>query len=570
MAVSVPKQERRVPTSVEQVQAGRFSRSLYTYMAGYDNKVTGQHVEGAWRWVDPSPFIGGWHLEAIAEHLEAVIQHVLGHDGGISRLLINVPPRTGKSTTTSVGWPSWTWIDNPQIRFLFTSYAERLAVRDARKSRQLINSRWYQERFGSSFALLGDQNEKSRYENDKGGYRLSSSFGGSATGEGGDIIVADDPHKAEDAQNSDDLREDVIEEWQTTYSSRLNDPETGAFVVIMQRLHEKDLAGHLIAEGGYEHLCLPMEWHRKHPFVWPDDPRTKEGELLQPDRFSAETVKNLRKDMTERVAAGQLDQLPSPVDGDIFKRADLEQFWTPGKPVPCVSCETLGWFICPACKGSGTVKQVEQSTRLRKELPPERAEERVPCNCLDGKRVCPACWGAGDTGFYPKLDEIALSWDMAFKDTKTSSYVVGAVWGRKGASKYLLDLVRDRMDFPRTLAAFKAQVARWPQAAVKLVEDKANGPAIISTLKSEIDGIIPVPVEGSKVARANAISPQFEAHNVYVPHPSIAPWIDAWIEEHVKFPFGSNDDQVDTTTQMLNRFKTKAGSVGVSTVSVWE
>jgi predicted phage terminase large subunit-like protein len=552
---------------------------MYTYLAGYD-RPDGRHVEGCWKWVDPSPFVGGWHLQAISEHLEAVIDHVTGKPGGIPRLLINVPPRTGKSTTTSVAWPTHTWINHPEIRFLFTSYAERLAVRDARKSRQLLNTMWYQARFGDSFTLLGDQNEKSRYENDKGGYRLSTSFGGSSTGEGGDIVVADDPHKADDAINSDQLREDVVEEWQQTYSSRLNDPDRGAFVVIMQRLHEADLSGHLVAESGYVHLCLPMTYSPRHPFICPEhveipwaitddesgeeltgvrvltgDPRTEEGELLQPDRFSARAVAALTKDMTPLVAAGQLDQLPAPEKGDIFQREHLEQFWVPGKPEACTSCETLGWFICPTCKGDGRVKHGDES----------RA-----CSCLEGKRVCPRCRGAGDVNYYPKVSETALSWDMAFKDTKTSSFVVGAVWGRQGAKKYLLDLVRDKMDFPTTVRAFKAQVARWPEATTKLVEDKANGPAVIATLKAEIGGIIPQGVEGSKVARARAVSPQFEAHDIYIPHPSIAPWIGTWIDEHLKFPNGTHDDQVDTTSQILLRWGTKATGVGLSELKVWE
>lgn len=507
-------------------------RSLYTYLAGYQRgPVT---VPGAWQHIDPSPFIGGWHLQAIAEHLEAVIDHAKGKSGGISRLLINVPPRTGKSISVSVAWPTWAWIQYPELRFLFTSYAERLAVRDARKSRQLINTEWYQERFGRSFDMLGDQNEKSRYENNKGGYRLSTSFGGSSTGEGGDIIVADDPHKADEAMNSDQLREDVVEEWQTTYSSRLNNPETGAFVVVMQRLHEKDLAGHLIAEAGYVHLCLPMEYSRTHPFIWPDDPRREDGELLTPARFNSRAVQALRRDMTERVAAGQLDQLPSPEKGDIFTRANLEQYWVPGPAEPCETCETQGWVGA------------------------------------DLSIVCPRCHGAGDINFYPKVDDIILSWDMAFKDKKTSSYVVGAVWGRRGAKRFLLGLERDRMSFTYTLSRFKQQVAQWPNAAAKLVEDKANGPAIIDTLKTEIGGIIPVPVEGSKVARANAVSPQFEAHDVLIPHPSVFPWVDAWVEEHVKFPNGANDDQVDTTTQALLRFGTRAIGLGISEIKLWE
>ncbi|NPV30507.1 MAG: phage terminase large subunit, partial [Firmicutes bacterium] len=155
---------------------------------------------------------------------------------------------------------------------------------------------------------------------------------------------------------------------------------------------------------------------------------------------------------------------------------------------------------------------------------------------------------------YP-FDEIIQSWDMAFKETTSSDFVVGQVWGRKGADKYLLDQVRDRMDFPTTVQTVRALSAKWPQAYAKLVEDKANGPAVIATLKREIAGLIPVEPQGSKEARAAAVSPQIEAGNVYLPDPSIAPWVHDFIEECSAFPNGANDDQVDAMTQALLRLE---------------
>jgi predicted phage terminase large subunit-like protein len=158
-----------------------------------------------------------------------------------------------------------------------------------------------------------------------------------------------------------------------------------------------------------------------------------------------------------------------------------------------------------------------------------------------------------------KFDEIIQSWDMTFKDTKTADFVVGQVWGRKGADKYLLDQVRDRMDFPATIQAVRTLSAKWPQARVKLVEDKANGPAVIATLKKEISGLIPVEPQGSKESRAWAVSPEVEAGNVYLPDPSIAPWVHDFIEECTVFPNGTNDDQVDAMTQALIRFSRHTG-----------
>ena len=157
-----------------------------------------------------------------------------------------------------------------------------------------------------------------------------------------------------------------------------------------------------------------------------------------------------------------------------------------------------------------------------------------------------------------RFDEVIQSWDMAFKDTKTADFVVGQVWGRKGADKYLLDQVRDRMDFPATVQAVRSLSAKWPQARNKLVEDKANGPAVIATLKNEIPGLIAVNPEGGKVVRAQAASPDIEAGNVYLPDPSVAPWVHDFIEECAAFPNGANDDQVDAMTQALIRFANKS------------
>lgn len=153
-----------------------------------------------------------------------------------------------------------------------------------------------------------------------------------------------------------------------------------------------------------------------------------------------------------------------------------------------------------------------------------------------------------------QFDEVIQSWDMSFKETDDGSYVVGQVWGRKGADKYLLDQVRDRMDFPSTVVAVRTLSAKWPMARAKLVEDKANGPAVISTLKKEIPGLIAVQPQGSKEARASAVSPDIEAGNVYLPDPSTAPWVHGFIEECAAFPNGANDDQVDAMTQALLRF----------------
>ena len=153
----------------------------------------------------------------------------------------------------------------------------------------------------------------------------------------------------------------------------------------------------------------------------------------------------------------------------------------------------------------------------------------------------------------PKLDEASQFWDLTFKEGVSTDYVVGAVFGRAGANKYLLDLVRDRLDFPKTIQAFLNLTAKWPQAKLKVIEDKANGPALIASLKSKVTGIVPFDPKTSKEARLHAVSPDIEAGNVWLPDPSEAPWVHGFIEEVCAFPNGAHDDQVDVLTMALMR-----------------
>jgi predicted phage terminase large subunit-like protein len=157
-----------------------------------------------------------------------------------------------------------------------------------------------------------------------------------------------------------------------------------------------------------------------------------------------------------------------------------------------------------------------------------------------------------------RFDQTCQSWDMSFKDTKTADYVVGVVLAALGGDRFVLDLVRDRMDLPRTLLEVRTLSGRWPNVIMKLVEDKANGPAVIQSLRHEIGGFIDVNPEGGKVSRAAAASPQLESGNWFLPHPKIAPWVDAFINELAAFPAGVNDDQVDAWSQGAKRLLTVA------------
>lgn len=176
---------------------------------------------------------------------------------------------------------------------------------------------------------------------------------------------------------------------------------------------------------------------------------------------------------------------------------------------------------------------------------------------VDGGAVFKAEWWKYYTKLPPKFDAIVQSWDMAFKGTETSDYVVGQVWGRLGADFYLIDQTRGRLSFTETLAAFVRLTAKYPKALKKLVEDKANGPAVIDALKHDVGGIIPVEPQGGKEARAYAVTPLFEAGNVYIPCEALAPWVKQYTAEFEQFPVGANDDQVDATTQALTYLQSR-------------
>ncbi len=163
-----------------------------------------------------------------------------------------------------------------------------------------------------------------------------------------------------------------------------------------------------------------------------------------------------------------------------------------------------------------------------------------------------------------RFDKVIASWDCTFKDTDGTDFVVGQVWGKAGPDAYLLAQVRARMSFTKTVAEVITLRNAWPASREILIEDKANGPAVIDTLKKHITGIIPIEPDGSKLARAHAVTSYWEAGNVYLPHPDIAPWIKAYISELTHFPNAANDDQVDATTQALRRLFPLRGGLNIS------
>lgn len=270
-----------------------------------------QFTKNAWSIVEPKKFIYGWHIEAVCEHVQAVMNR------DIRNLLINLPPRHTKSLSGSVFLTPWAWTYDPSLQFIYASYAHVLSLRDSARARRVIQSPWYQQSWGNKFNLMGDQNEKIKYETDANGYRIATSVDGVGTGEGGDFIIADDPHNVKEGE-SDKKRYNALVWWDETIGSRLNEPDRGGKIIIMQRCHEKDLAGHVLKEKGYEHLCLPAEYegfNRCKTSLYFKDPRTRKGEPLHPQRVGKKALAELKIALGPYAYAGQYQQNPAPRKG---------------------------------------------------------------------------------------------------------------------------------------------------------------------------------------------------------------------------------------------------------------
>ena len=307
-----------VVTELLDIEAELCRRSLY------------QYLRGMWNVIEPgNPFLNSWHLGAICDHEAAVLE------GEIPKLMINICPRSGKSITTSVAFPTWAWTRDPSTRFLYSSYSADLSLEFATAARRVLESTWYQSRW--PVRLSTDQSTKSYYSNDRGGYRISTSVGGSATGRGGDVLVVDDPHNLK-LVASDVVRNADNNWFFRVWRSRQNNPNFSRQIVIMQRGHEDDLAAALLEQGDWTFLKLPTEYIPRQwtsPIGW-TDPRTKAGQLLHPERVGPHEVGRIKRELGPVDYSCQHSQEPLPEVGGMFERGWFEIIDAPD-PHPIMS-----------------------------------------------------------------------------------------------------------------------------------------------------------------------------------------------------------------------------------------
>jgi len=451
-----------------------------------------------------------WHIDLICEHLERLFTR------DIENLLMNIPPGCMKSILTSVAFPVWCWTQDPATRFLSGSYGQDLATRDALRSRYLMGSDWFQELWGSQVVIDTGQNQKTKYQNSAGGWRLATSVGGRGTGEHPDIKLVDDPHNVKEAE-SDIERQSALDWFDMTLSSR-GVARGARTAVIMQRLHERDLSGHIMAKPEFaeewEHICLPMRYEpNRYTSTIGKDARTEPGELLWPTLFTERKVDLLSKALGEYGTAGQLQQRPAPPGGGILKTKHF-QLW-------------------PAIRG------------------------------------------------IPAIDFILQSYDTAYKDPKKEGKTdpdpsACTVWGIFTAPDgypaiILLDCWAEQITYPvlrkRVLRDWKAfyggndKGRKGRRADAIMVEEKSSGISLIQDLNlANVPVFAYNPGKADKVARAHMAAPLFELDRVYVLESTKRPgqaisWAQPLLDQVEKFPNAEHDDLTDTFTQAIIYFK---------------
>lgn len=447
-----------------------------------------------------SDYEANWHHDLICKTLDVF----LDPNSGLDRLIIEAPPRTGKSELVSRRFPAYAFGKYPKHQIVLASYASSLAQRMNRDVQRVIDSESYHEvfpetRLSSSNVAKSSHGAFVRTSDlfeivDYAGAFRSVGVGGGLTGSGADIALIDDPIKDWKEASSKTIKDNLLDWYQSVLYTRLS--KFGKVCVMSTRWAEDDLSGRLLnlaksdREADQWHvLRLPMIQEISE-YTHVKDTRDN-GELLWESRFPEKKVNAIKRSVGSRVWAALYQQRPAPDEGNLVQR-DWWKYYTVRPPIEF-------------------------------------------------------------------FDYISMTWDFTFKGTDKSDFVVGQVWGRKGSMYYLLDQVRDRMNFSSTVQAVRALAAKWPKYREIIVEEKANGAAVIDTLKKEIRGIVAYNPKDSKEARASSVTPLIEAGNVWLPDPSIAPWINDYIEEWAVFPNGANDDQIDATAQMLIRFSKSKG-----------
>lgn len=477
---------------INPIEANERADALLTLIA--ENNLI-SYVEQAWEHVDSATYRGNWHIDTLSDELQ---NFVLGLTSEMD-LVVNIPPGFMKSLLLNVFLPTWTWgpLNKPDMRWFFASYSSELTTRDSLNRRYLMQSEWYQSRWGNRFSMAMDQDRKTRFTNNRGGYMMASSVGGGGLGEHPHFICVDDAAKADEAQ-SDVERENVNVWWDHTIC--LRGWLVGARrIVISQRLHEDDLPGHVLKQSNVKHICFPMRYEPDHPFPCKLDRRTRPGELLWPLVCPDSKVQELETRLGQMGAAAQLQQRPSPAGGGLFKREYFRYY-----------ADADSWYVC-----------IEPDGKMRKILKDN-------------------CWRfiMADTAMTEKTTSdytVRMVWDVEKIETSIGTSIAG---GRM----FLVDLWRERATVPEVMRQFRTDFTRWRPLFFG-VEDKVSGTGIIQQFKEEGLPVKGVKADNDKVARARSAEVLMSNGRVYFPKQ--APWLSQMEAELLSFPMAEHDDVPD-------------------------
>jgi predicted phage terminase large subunit-like protein len=483
-------------------------------------------VKAAWHVIEPeSPYVHGWHIDFICEHLEAITRGETKDDGSFyNRLLVNVPPGTMKSLLIGVFWPAWEWgpKNMPSMRYVCASHSLDLALRDSLRMRRLISDEWYQGHWGDRVKLVGDQNAKGKFETTATGSRQACAFTG-ITGYRGDRIIIDDPHSVDDA-NSDAKRKTTTDLFKEAVTSRLNNPEKSAIVVVMQRLHEQDVSGIILEAGGmgYDHIMLPMRFDplRAYPtMLGYVDPREEDGELLFPDRFPEAVVDRDEAAMGPYATAGQYAQSPEPRGGGIVQDS-WWQLWDRPEYPPIE-------YIVASLDTAYTTKAENDPSALT---------------------IWGVFGGSSESAATRTVDRYGRQMDI------TRSYQSSALGPVPKAM--LMYAWQGKLEV-HDLVGKVADICKRMRADTLLIENKAAGHSVAQEMRrlfGNEDFTVRMydPKTLDKVARLYSIQHIFSEGMVYAPDKD---WAEMVIRQVSSFPRGKHDDLVDTVSMGLKHLR---------------
>ena len=415
-------------------------------------------------------FIPGIHIEIIAAMLESTLQQ------GERRIIINIPPRYLKSMIVSVAWPAWLLGINPSYRILCACYSQKLSEKHSIDCRNLMMHDWYKNIFPETKII---SSQKHKFITSDHGFRLATSVGGTVTGEGGDVLILDDPHNPFHIHSPN--RRHAVKEWmQNTWLSRFNDKNKGVAVLVMQRLHEDDICGMLLnEEANWYHLCLPATAPERQEIRIQDKVYIREkGELLHPARENSKIINDIKKELGTYHFMSQYQQNPVGSENSMLGIEDI------------VVVDSL-----------------------------------------------------------PDNLRIFQSWDTAIKTLATNDYSVGLTWGYDGVCHYLIDILREKLDFP----ALYQQVIRLYEKylpSILIIEDKASGQSLIQQIRSCRSDlpVCPMQVQHNKKLRFAIHVGLFEAKKICILQKQ---WTNDYVHELLSFPHAKHDDQVDATAHYL-------------------